>query len=121
MSKRRTKKNYPKTFGFGLDPPPFLDNVRKEAAFFLDYFPKSKASIFATKKDKYNFFLNFFISSLKVILYARYYWISIYRAKNLDQSEEGDLRFALHVCSPGCIPNYWGSSDDPYMSPPFVE
>ena len=39
MSKRKPKKNYPKTFGFGLDPPPLLDNVQKEAAFFSGLLP----------------------------------------------------------------------------------
>ena len=36
---KKAKKNYPKTFGFGFEPLPPLDNVYRSAAFFSGFLP----------------------------------------------------------------------------------
>ena len=41
MTKRKPKKNYPKTFRLSLDPPFWKMSKRKQLFFFRDYFPKS--------------------------------------------------------------------------------
>ena len=54
MSKRKPKKNYLKTFGFGLDPPPhpFWTMSKRKQLFSQDYFPQS---------SKYLCFLTFLL------------------------------------------------------------
>ena len=57
MYKRRPKKTTQKLLNLGWTPPPCLDNVKKWAAYFSNYFPYLNCEKLRQKHVQYNFFL----------------------------------------------------------------